>query len=381
MSTLDTSDRATPDRSTSGPGIFFDGIAGARRPVTIELDHGVAVVRGVIDGDILARWPCDELEPMSAPAGMLRLGRVGSPVAARLEIRDAAFAAAVRAVASGLERRARENRRGRLKVIAWSIAATVSLLVLGIVGVPAMASRLTPLVPFAAEHKLGRAVDAQVRQMLNKPGKPFECGSARAEQPGRAALDKLVGRLEAAAALPIRLQVTVARRSEANAFALPGGTVYLFEGLIDKVERPDELAGVIAHEIGHVAHRDGTRSVLQSAGLSFLFGMVLGDFVGGGAVIIAARSVLGSAYSREVETEADAFSVQLMNRVGRDGRALGAILDRIAGAIEPGMQLLADHPVTKARIAAIGQIATPGGGATLLDQPEWTALKRICAGG
>jgi Zn-dependent protease with chaperone function len=382
MSTLDIPGPETPGRSTSGPGIFFDGIAGARHTVTVELDHGGAVVRGVTDGDILARWPYDELEPMSAPAGMLRLGRAGSPLAARLEIRDAAFASAIKAAASGLERRTRENRRGRLKVIVWSIAATVSLLVLGIVGVPAVASRLTPLIPFAAEHKLGRAVETQVRQMLdNKTGKPFECGNARSEQPGRAALDKLVGRLEAAAALPIPLQVTVARRSEANAFALPGGTIYLFEGLIDKVERPDELAGVIAHEIGHVAHRDGTRSVLQSAGLSFLFGMVLGDFVGGGAVIIAARSVLGSAYSREVETEADAFSVQLMNRVGRDGRALGVILDRIAGAIEPGVQLLADHPLTKARIVAIDQIATPGGGAALLDRPEWTALKRICTGG
>ena len=77
--------------------------------------------------------------------------------------------------------------------------------------------------------------------------------------------------------------------------ALPGGHVYVDDGLIAIAQTPDELAGVLAHEIGHVAHRDGTRTVLQTAGLSFLFGMMLGDFVGGGAVVIAARTVLKSS--------------------------------------------------------------------------------------
>jgi hypothetical protein len=367
--------------STSGAGIFFDGMAGARHEVTIELEQAAVVIRGAADCDMLARWPHDELEPVIAPSGVLRLGRLGSTVPARLEIRDVAFAAAVRALATGVDRRATESRRGRVRVVAWSVAAVVSLLVLGIFGIPAIASRLAPLVPLAIEHRLGRAVDVQVRQMLDtgKPGKPFDCGAATDERAGRAALDKVVGRLEGAAALAVPLRVTVVRRREANAFALPGGAIYVFEGLIDKAERPDELAGVIAHEIGHVAHRDGTRSVLQSAGLSFLFGLALGDFVGGGAVVIAARSVLGSAYSREVEANADAFGVDLMNRIGRDGRALGVILVRIAGAIEPGMQALADHPETRARAVAIGQAASGGSGAALLDGPEWTALKQICA--
>ena len=87
----------------------------------------------------------------------------------------------------------------------------------------------------------------------------------------------------------------------------PGGHVYVFEGLLAKSETPDELAGVIAHEMGHVVHRDGTRAVLESAGLSFLFGMMLGDFVGGGAVVIAAKTVLSSSYSRHAEAAADAL--------------------------------------------------------------------------
>ena len=89
--------------------------------------------------------------------------------------------------------------------------------------------------------------------------------------------------------------------------------------MIDAAETPDELAGVIAHEIGHVAHRDGTRSILQAAGLSFLFGMLLGDFTGGGVVVIAARKIVESAYARDVESAADLYGVDLMSKIGGDG--------------------------------------------------------------
>ena len=123
------------------------------------------------------------------------------------------------------------------------------------------------------------------------------------------------------------------------------------KGLIAQSRTPDELAGVIAHEIGHVAHRDGTRSILQAAGLSFLFGMLLGDFTGGGVVVIAAQTVMQSAYSRDVESAADRYGVELMTKIGGDGRALGTILERIAGGIEPGMTILRDHPATMERVA------------------------------
>src|SRR5256886_4830162 len=208
-----------------------------------------------------------------------------------------------------------------------------------------------------------------------RKGQAFECGHADAEKQGRAALDRLVGRLEAAASLAMPLKVAVLRKPEANAIALPGGHIYVFEGLISKAQSPDELAGVIAHEIGHVAHRDGTRAVLQSAGLSFLFGMLLGDFVGGSAVVIGARAVLQSSYTREVESAADRFAVELIGRAGADPRALGAILTRIAGAIHPGMEILSDHPDTQTRVRVINDLAArTAPPKPLLEPSEWAAL-------
>ncbi len=280
-----------------------------------------------------------------------------------------------------IDRTGLTERRGRRKVIGWSLAATVSLFMMAVFGVPEIATRLAPLVPHGVERKLGDAVDGQVRSSLDtkRAGTGFECGHADAEKPGRAAFDKLTGQMERAAALPIPLRITVVRRSEANAIALPGGYIYVFQGLIEKARDPDELAGVVAHEIGHVAHRDGTRSVLQAAGLSFLFGMLLGDFVGGGAVIIAAKVLLQSSYSRDVEASADAFAVRLMTDIGGDPRALGTILDRIAGT-HSGVSILQNHPETKNRINAIA-LMTPSAPLVrpLLDPEEWAALRRICA--
>jgi Zn-dependent protease with chaperone function len=363
----------------SGQAIYFDGATSARHEVTVELAPAALRIHAA-DGGLIAEWPYAELEALSAPDSVLRLGRIHSPVLARLEVRDQALAAAIDGLSIPVDRSGRTERRGRVKVVAWSVAATLSLLLVAIFLVPAIATRLTPLVPYGLERRLGAAVDAQIRTALDtrKAGVKFECGDGEREQAGRAAFDKLVGQLERAAALPFPLRVLVVRRNDANAITLPGGLIYVFEGLIEKSETPDELAGVIGHEMGHAGHRDGTRMVLQSAGLSFLFGMLLGDFFGGGAVIIAAKVILQTSYARDVEAAADAFGVTLMNQIGGDPRALGTILERISGSTHSGMKLLLNHPETRDRVAAINARAGSGPRHPLLEGTEFAALKHIC---
>ena len=364
----------------SGTGIYFDGATSARRAVLVELANDGVMIHDAENRDMLARWPYGELDHLTAPEGVLRLGWAGSRKLARLEVRDSTLAHAIDDRSLPVDRSGGVARRGRLKVIGWSLAATASLLFAGIFGVPALANQIAPLVPLRVERMLGEAVDTQARKMLDKgpAGRSFECGAGPGEAQGRAALARLTARLEAAAVLPIALEIKVVRRSEANAIALPGGHIYVFEGLIDKSESADELGGVIAHEIGHVANRDGTRSIVQAAGLSFLFGMLLGDFVGGGAVVMGARAVLQSSYSRDVESAADRYGVDLMGRAGGDPRALGAVLGRIAGANHPGMEILRDHPDTKTRLKVIDDLARTSPSQPLLEPAEWHALKRIC---
>ncbi len=365
-----------------GTGIFFDGLTSARRAVTVDLRTEAIVVRDVAEGDQFARWPYDELDQLAAPEGVLRIARSGIKQLARLEVRDPALAAAIGAASIPVDRSRATEHRGRLKIVAWTCAAAVSLVLAAVFAVPLLAEHVVPLIPLRVERALGEAVNVQVRTMLDtkNDGGAFTCGASESETAGAAALDRLVHKLEAAAGLPIPLTAVAVRRSESNAITLPGGHIYVFEGLIDNAETADELAGVIAHEIGHVAHRDGTRSLLQSAGLSFLFGMMLGDFVGGGAVVIGARTLLQSSYSRDVEAAADRYGVALMGKVGGDQRALGTMLTRIGGTDHPGMRVLLDHPDTEARVAAINAAATSTSSTPLLEASEWAALKRICAG-
>jgi Zn-dependent protease with chaperone function len=371
----------TPE-APCAPAVYFDGASSTRNKVIVAAGAmGLRIMAAPGQHRVLDEWAYEELRRMAAPEGVLRLARSGETLLARLEIRDANLTSIIEERAGTLDRGGAAERRLRRKVIGLSFAAAASLIVTAVFGLPALASRIIPFVPLGVEYKLGAAIDKNIRPALDTRhlGTGFACGATAGEAAGRAALDKLVGKLEAAAALPFPLHVEVVRRAEPNAIALPGGHIYVDDGLIAKAQMPDELAGVLAHEMGHVAHRDGTRTVLQTAGLSFLFGMMLGDFVGGGAVVIAARTVLKSSYSRRAETAADAYSVQLMQKAGGDPHALGDILARIVEDKDQGMRLLLDHPETKDRIAAIDAVAVPGQTTPLLDAADWSALQQICA--
>src|SRR5262249_38573745 len=155
--------------------------------------------------------------------------------------------------------------------------------------------------------RLGASVDSKYRASLARDhGDGFECGQGPTGQASRAAFDKLVGRLETAAGLPFPVRAAVVRRADSNAVSLPGGRIYVFAGYINKARTPDELAGAIAHEMGHIAHRDHVRRVTHVVGLWFLFGPLIGD-VSGATAVAAMHTALLPSYSREREAAADAF--------------------------------------------------------------------------
>lgn len=369
--------------ATNGTGIFYDGLTSDRHKVAVEID-GDAIAVKAADGAMLARWPLDEVYPLATSDDVLKIGVASATVAARLEIHDRALAAALLGRLRRTDRSGLTDRRTRFKVVAWSLAAIVTLVGGAVWGIPLLAEQIAPHLPLSWEIRLGQAIDAQVRQTLDSANgrkQPFECavGDSAQAVAARDAFRKLVASLEGAAGLPLPLHVSVVRSPEVNAITLPGGRVYVFEGLVEKAATVDELAGVMGHEFGHVAHRDGTKTVLETAGLSLLFGMLLGDFTGGGAVVVAAKTVLRTAYSRSAEAAADEFGARLMYKVGGDPRALGAILLRIAG--KPGMapHFLLDHPEAQERAAAIARIGRPSPMKALLTPAEWHALKGICS--
>jgi predicted Zn-dependent protease len=261
--------------------------------------------------------------------------------------------------------------RGIAPIIGWSIAAAVSIVGVVWFGVPLAADRLTPLVPQAFERRLGDVAEGQVKAMFGTR----TCDKAA----GQAAFNKLVNALRDAAGMDTSIEAAVLATPIPNAFALPGGKVYLFNGLLAKAENPDEIAGVLAHELGHLRHRDGTRSLIYNGGTSFLIGLLFGDVTGSSALIFASRSLVTASYSREAEQNADTFSIDVMRKLGRPTKAMGELLFRVTGKEgDKGLTFLSNHPLTEDRLARMRDEDRPPSGPPLLTPEEWSSLKAIC---
>jgi Zn-dependent protease with chaperone function len=152
----------------------------------------------------------------------------------------------------------------------------------------------------------------------------------------------------------------------------------MFAGLLRKAQTPDEVAGVLAHELGHIAHRDALRRVIALGGTSYLVGLLFGDVTGASALIFASKALIGAAHSREQEAQADQFAAELLARLGRPARPSGELLMRIAGSEDATLALLHDHPLTAERLAAFSVADQGERGPPLLDAEQWAALKAIC---
>ena len=354
------------------PTIFFDGVSSRRRQVTLILGDALEIIE---EGGTPVRWAYADIRRADSPAGILRLASTSAPPLARLEIRDVALAAEIVARCLRLDEHL-TTRRGVAKIVGWSVAAAVSIVCVVLFGVPLAADRLAPLVPKPIERRIGDASEVQVKTIFGR--------STCSDPAGQAAFSKLVNRLRDAAGLDDdSMTAGVLPSSVPNAFALPGGKVYVLKALIDKAESPDELAGILAHELGHLKHHDNMRGLIYNGGTSFLIGLLFGDVTGSSAVIFASRSVVEASYSREAETNADTFAIDIMHALGRSPKPAAELMFRITGKEgDSGFaNILASHPLTEDRLARMTKEDRPASGPPLLTDTEWQALKEICGSG
>ena len=145
-----------------------------------------------------------------------------------------------------------------------------------------------------------------------------------------------------------------------NAFALPDGHVVVFDELVKLAVSDDEVLGVVAHELGHVAHRHGLRLLIQSSVVSFAIGMYLGDLssvaAGFGAMLLESR------YSREFELEADRYAGEVLLAAGIGTAPLVSLLERLAQSSQQPAEsasfwdLLSSHPDMAERVARLRQM-------------------------
>lgn len=158
----------------------------------------------------------------------------------------------------------------------------------------------------------------------------------------------------------VEWQVRVVESDQVNAFALPGGYITVFTGLIQDAESPDMVAGVIGHEMAHVLQRHGIKNVANQIGLFAGLRLILGD--AGGVIGLAGEVVkqaTANQYGQANETEADVFGTKAMLRAGLDPEALAEfflLLQREYGDVPAGLQWMSTHPDHDSRVESIRAI-------------------------
>jgi predicted Zn-dependent protease len=212
------------------------------------------------------------------------------------------------------------------------------------------------LISSEQEKQLGQEEAKKVEQQMGLVEDPVLTGY----------LDALGQRLaEQSPRKDVSYRFHVVEMEEPNAFALPGGDVYVSRGLLPLANSEDELAGVVGHEIGHVAARHSVQRISKQAPFAVLFGIVsgitglisplVGDIIGG--VGDLAQGVVFAPYSRSQETEADRVGQEIAAKAGWDPAALSTFLSTLEREVELGNKgprkpsFFDSHPATPDRVA------------------------------
>jgi predicted Zn-dependent protease len=355
--------------------VRYDGGTAAREQVSVTVTPSALRIERA---DGAEWWPYAELrQTQGDQAGeplRFEFGSGEDPpaiVAADHELLDAIHSLATADLA-GRFRRPRNTLRTVLLAAAGAIAVGASLYLWII---PALAAALASRVPLEWEQRLGRQVSAALTAAVPR------CDDAAAT----AAVTAIVSRLHAAApASRYSYDVTIVRSEVVNAFAAPGGFLVVHSGLLRRTSRPEELAGVLAHEIQHVELRHGTRSVIRSVPTRLALAAIAGDATALAGILDAAASLGTLRYQRSDETEADAAGLALLRAAGVDQSGLAdffRMLEREAGDVPASLAYLSTHPRTAARLARLESMAAaaPAPHEPLLPGTDWRAVAVRCS--
>jgi len=142
------------------------------------------------------------------------------------------------------------------------------------------------------------------------------------------------------------VDILVIKSDMVNAMAFPGGLIIIYSGLIKYTDNAEELAAIIAHELGHVVHRDSMNLLVRSFTISFLLNIVSGGRSPELANEII-RSLINSSYSREQEEGADSFAFELLIKAGINPLHMAHMFEKfekIAGTDEEIFRYFSTHP-------------------------------------
>lgn len=360
------------DRGASFDARYSDGRTAASHRARVGFD-GAALV--ILPGGEAppVRWKLKDIEiadPVTRRTVDVLLhepGRAGGTVF----VADPAF---IRELTRRAPRMTQWSRRWMgLRPFVWISALSAVLLGLAWATDFSPARGIASLLPKSSREMLGREV---VRSMS---GGRRTC----TDTAGKAALETLAKRLSEATGGKASFNISVVDSEVMNAFAAPGEQIVVMRKLIDAAGSPDEVAGVIAHEMGHGIELHPEAGIVRAVGLAALTEFIFG---GGGLTNIGLQlAQLG--YTRQAERQADQHAIEILKRAGIGTQGMIDFFNRIermqggkgdvSANADSAIDLLRTHPRTAERIQLFkNQPAYPATPA--LSSADWAALRGIC---
>ena len=335
-------------------GVFHDSIDGGRSGAEIELSHDrVHAVTG--DGERFYVLYADcQIEVGGYNDRMVFCRNEDRSLTIFCE--DKKFPAALAYAAGGLldeqlqEKRQKlksQNRRGHGMVLAFLLGAVV-LIVAAYYGIQSAGVAAVKAVPVSVDKQIGK----HSYETMDSGGPEVH------DEVVVAAIRQMVDRLAPHASLSeLTFDVHVIQSDQVNAFCLPGGVIVVYTGLIQAAEQPEQVAGVLAHEMAHATLRHGLQRISQSLGIAAAANLLIGDVEGIlvlGSELFQLASI--NSYSRGQESDADAEGVRMMHAAALDPLSMAQffeIMKEEAVNLPAELAWISTHPDHDARIISI----------------------------
>lgn len=347
---------------------YYDGKLAIAREVGVRPTGTELIITDAAGTAVLARWPASELvvlgdtEHEKAPP-VIRRGEEARLVIEDAELRRQLAQAMPSLAALG---KPRSKAAPRIALFGTTLATALGFFWLAVeVG----SSTVAPYVPYSWQHRLGASVADELI------GKQPLCNRA-----GLAVINSLANRLAKAADYPHLVEVRVVKGGPVNAFTLPGGILIFYSDLIDKARSGDEVAGVMAHEMGHVVHYHAIKGLARQFGLDQLLKAMTGGFSDLGTVGQGGSLLLALRNGRAFERDADATGVELLEKLGLRADGIASFFELMLKDqprdVAAAIGIWSSHPPTAERIAATRRPAT---GKPAFSDAEWQSLRAICS--
>lgn len=255
-------------------------------------------------------------------------------------------------------------------LVLFVIVLTISLVVWGVLSLP-WSKWFSKSVTIELEQKIGKTF---FDSYSSTPGVSFVKNDSIQNT-----ISEITSRLLASVnAKKYNYVFYLVKNDEPNAFTMPGGTIVIYTGLIQLARSPEELASVLAHEIGHAEQRHVVSKIIKQLGLSVVFSIFMGDGAFIGAEL--GKELLSTSFDRDQEREADDYGLKLLEQSSIDPKSMAGFFTKLNEkglSYSKSIELIMTHPNNDSRISkSLTYAVSPYFRIKPFEKINWTVFKK-----